>query len=401
VVIQEFSRTYHVSLHFAAGHAWFQHALMVASAALAISLTRARTSRDARWASLGSWVLLVSLHARNTMVLHSGDKLLRLMLFWNTLLAWSPGIAAPVAAAALLVQSALVYVFTAILKSGEAWRSGEAVYLSLTLMSHATPLAAWLSTHRELCELLTFSVWWFEVGGTVLLFAPIPHPLFGPVRTLVLLNFALMHVGFGLCLRLGIFGLVSTVALLPFLPAWFWDNIAGVGAEPQSIKSSPTMHLPAEQEPQSDLDPVSSVTSSTKALHGSTVSTSRHTSTITGASAGGLNPGPNMNRSTDGTGSMRGADSPSLIKKRGGAGSGAERSESSLPRGWLDWLAQVRAVSMAAVSAFFLVYILWWNVGTVHPSLAMPASTAMLGTSLWINQKWDMFAPSPPRDSGW
>jgi hypothetical protein len=53
------------------------------------------------------------------------------------------------------------------------------------------------------------------------------------------------------------------------------------------------------------------------------------------------------------------------------------------------------------IVAVALAYITWWNVGTVYPWARMPAPLALVGTTLWINQRFDMFAPIVPRDSGW
>ena len=52
------------------------------------------------------------------------------------------------------------------------------------------------------------------------------------------------------------------------------------------------------------------------------------------------------------------------------------------------------------LAAVILVYVFWWNAGTVLPKLAVPESLRPLGEQLCLRQKWSMFA-SPLRADGW
>src|SRR5205085_1218693 len=95
-----------------------------------------------------SWLFLVSLHARNPMVLDAGDALLASFVFWAMFLplgaafsvdrALDPSREPPprrvfsAATVAVLLQVAILYWFTAALKTGPEWRSeGSAVYYAL------------------------------------------------------------------------------------------------------------------------------------------------------------------------------------------------------------------------------------------------------------------------------
>jgi hypothetical protein len=54
------------------------------------------------------------------------------------------------------------------------------------------------------------------------------------------------------------------------------------------------------------------------------------------------------------------------------------------------------------LAAFFLLYVFFWNLGTLKDApYKMPVPFTWLGTLLGIHQKWDMFAPRPPKFSGW
>jgi hypothetical protein len=92
-----------------------------------------------RLAMVVLWILLVSLQVRNPLVLSGADSFLRLLMFWAMFLpvgaVWSidqrlaRGTPSPrpwyvsVASAALLLQIAFVYFFTALLKTGDEWRA--------------------------------------------------------------------------------------------------------------------------------------------------------------------------------------------------------------------------------------------------------------------------------------
>ena len=71
------------SWHMLNGSAAFQSALfLVAAFAAAALMVGFRT----RFATVVSWLLLVSLHARNPFIVNAGDVLLRVVLFWSIFL---------------------------------------------------------------------------------------------------------------------------------------------------------------------------------------------------------------------------------------------------------------------------------------------------------------------------
>src|SRR5262249_20163344 len=108
------------SLHLLGGALWYQATLFVLAAVLAVALG---VGFRTRLATIGSWILLASLHVRLPVVLNAGDTLLRVLLFWGMFLplgsCWSldvrkvgprPGgrVATP-ATAAYIIQLAIVY----------------------------------------------------------------------------------------------------------------------------------------------------------------------------------------------------------------------------------------------------------------------------------------------------
>jgi hypothetical protein len=240
----------YVSLHLLGGSADFEGALFLLAGLCALALL---VGWWTRLATAASWFLLMSLHARNPMVLQGGDTLLRLLLFWGMFLPlgarWSldglrrggrpPGDAVVSAgSAALVLQICFVYWFSAALKSDPAWRSeGTAVYYALSLDQFATPLARYLLGFPGLLRGLTFATLAIEAAGPALLFVPFRT---ARVRLAVVVGFVLFHlVGLRLCLELGPFPWVCAVAWLALVPGRFWDRVAARIRRPRWLPELP------------------------------------------------------------------------------------------------------------------------------------------------------------------
>ena len=72
------SRWYY-SFHYISGEPIFQGLLFLLAGVVAVGLILGFRTR---LCAIASWLLLVSLHARNPMVLNGGDTLLKMLLFW-------------------------------------------------------------------------------------------------------------------------------------------------------------------------------------------------------------------------------------------------------------------------------------------------------------------------------
>jgi hypothetical protein len=225
-------------VHALCGAAWFEAALFVVAGLFAVALAVGWRTRLATFASC---FLLVSLHARNPLVVHGGDVLLRALLFWGLFLPlgarWSldarrrtsgPAPGAPVASAAsaaLIFQLCFLYWFSAALKTDPVWRTeGTAVYYALSIDAFATPFGHWLLGFPDLLRFLTFATLWLETLGPCLLFIPFAN---SRNRLPVIVVFVSFHLGLGLALELGNFPYVCAAAWLALLPGGFWDRVAG------------------------------------------------------------------------------------------------------------------------------------------------------------------------------
>jgi hypothetical protein len=242
---------YTLSIHGLAGSAGYERLLFLIAAALAVALVAGYRTQ---LATFFSWLLLLSLHARNPLVLHGGDLLERLMLFWSIFLPlgarWSldaragPSprpIVSSVATIALMLQVVFMYWFGLAARTDEAWwGKGTAVADALNLDFYATPLGLRLrGLSPDLLRWATHATVAVEGGGPLLLLLSGGLPR---LRTAVVAVMIAFHVMLGLSLRLGTFSLVCVVAWLPFLPAWLWGLAARpADAVPEKPAAAPTL----------------------------------------------------------------------------------------------------------------------------------------------------------------
>jgi hypothetical protein len=224
------------SLHLVLGSDVFTALLFLAAAAAALSLL---IGLNTRWAAGISWLLLVSLHNRQPLILSGSDMILRLLLFWSLFLplAGPPsasrrapesirgGVELSPASAALLIQVLLIYVFSVIHKLLDpAWIQLAAIEDALRVEGVATSLGRELLAVPELLRVATASTLAIEGALPLLAFVP-----FSTARIRIGIVFAMwaFHlVGIGGTMNLGLFEYVMAVAWVPFLPPLFWDRVA-------------------------------------------------------------------------------------------------------------------------------------------------------------------------------
>ena len=184
-----------------------------------------------------AWLLTFSIQHRNLLVDNFGDLILRLLLFWALFLPLAarasldrrrarepaPRSFVGFGSAGFIVQLACVYLFTALLKTGNTWLDGSAIAVSLQNDTVAKlPQAAIALGFPQLLVFLTYAVRAFEAIGPLVLFVPFA---LGPLRTALVFVFWSFHLGLFALLELGMFPLVCLVAWTAVLPGWFWDRI--------------------------------------------------------------------------------------------------------------------------------------------------------------------------------
>ena len=193
-----------------------------------------------KWFTICCWILSVSLHNRNPLLLNGGDSELRILLFWSIFLPLGgfysfdkalnsskkilPKKLLSGATVALTLQICSIYWFSGLLKSDPVWTTeGSAVYYALNLDHYTTEFGRFLLNFPSLLTVFTFATLWFELLGPFLLFIPWRNYFF---RGCAIVLFILLHIGFGLSLRISMFPYISAVGWLVFIPSEFWNTIS-------------------------------------------------------------------------------------------------------------------------------------------------------------------------------
>ncbi|MEZ6069235.1 MAG: HTTM domain-containing protein [Pirellulales bacterium] len=244
-------RDWRFSLHMLGGSAAYEAVLFLVAALVAVLLVLGWRTR---LMTLLSWLLMISLHARNPVILNGGDLEFKLLLFWGLFLPlgarWSidrllsdafP--AGPdnvlrstptdiggatggesivsMGTLAYVVQIIFIYVFAGLLKSGDTWAAGTAVEQAMHVDFYGRPLRQLLLDRPELMRGLTHFTLYLELYGPLLLLVPWRQAW---LRLLTIVLFVGMHLSFELTLTLGMFPWVSMTAWLALLPAVVWNN---------------------------------------------------------------------------------------------------------------------------------------------------------------------------------
>jgi hypothetical protein len=256
VLLENLWTPYQFSFHVMSGLWQVQALLFGVAAAVAVALL---LGYHTRLATVASWLLLVSLQNRNPMIGQGGDDLLRMLLFWGIFLPWGrmysrdarplppPETTSYCSAATLayVVQIALLYWCTALLKSGPEWTTeGTALYYALSLDQVLLPLGRLLYPHPELLRYLTFGTWYLELGLPVLLFIPVGVKWW---RLAFVGLTLLFHLGISLTLFVGLFWLINIISTLGLLPPPALNWLAWHGQLP--LQRLRAWRLPAWQLP--------------------------------------------------------------------------------------------------------------------------------------------------------
>ncbi len=170
-VTGEFANHWFLSLNMVSDALWWQILLFLLCALAGLALAIGYRT----WtATLVCWLVVVSVHNRNDVVVDGCDMMHRLLLFWSlfqplgtlwSVDAFRRGSVLPsrpwvynAASAALTVQMASVYFFAALLKTGDAWRKDfTAVWFALNWEVFATPVGLWLRQFHDLLRAFTVS----------------------------------------------------------------------------------------------------------------------------------------------------------------------------------------------------------------------------------------------------
>src|SRR3989344_1942003 len=233
VYMERFVNSQWISLHNLNGSFVFQLTLFFIAFLFAFSML---IGYKTKLSSIVSWFLLISLHSRNPVILQGGDVMLRLLFFWAMFLPLgirysvdsniknSKNSVLSFGTAGILLQVAFVYLFSALLKTGNEWfPNGTAIYYALQLDQFATHIGKFLLNFPNLMFGMTYFVYFLEFIGPILLFIPF---FFKQIRITTTFAFLFTLIGMALCLNLAHFPFVGIAAFILFLPSIFWDKLA-------------------------------------------------------------------------------------------------------------------------------------------------------------------------------
>ena len=245
------------SIHAASGELWWQVILFLLAGLCALGLIVGYRSKAM---ALCSFVLLASLQNRNTMLWQGGDLLLMVMAFWSLFLplgarysfdsALRPehqknpnpetelkaGSKAEstvntgdnqqqyfsLATVAITLQILYLYLFTALLKTGDAWTENfDAAHYAVSLKHFATPIGEWFRSFPGFLNLSTGFVLGVEFIAPLLVLCPLLYPR---IRLIGLALLASLHAAFLFMLHIGLFPFIDFMALSLLIPGavWVW-----------------------------------------------------------------------------------------------------------------------------------------------------------------------------------
>jgi predicted DCC family thiol-disulfide oxidoreductase YuxK len=411
------------------GRTEVQALLFALSGVLALMLLFGLRTRSA---SFWTWLLFTSLNSRNLYVVHGGDSLLNVVLFWGMFVPWGatysvdnalnsstsaqPQRLVSIGTAALLLQMPLVYFFSGVLKNGPEWRHDfTAISYVVNSPDYATLLGHWMAAWPMLIlKAITVTTIVIEIGGALLLFSPVVNRT---IRSLVLPAFFLLQLGLVLTMRLGLFPLISTAAILPFIPGTFWNKLFARLRTPSRMglriyydgdctfcRKAVLLIKQFCTWPDTLVEPAQASAEIYREmqLHNSWIvidHRNRHhfrfeaLTYICKQSPIFFLPGFLL--------------SWAPLTKAGNALYERVASNRGLfarfmkPLGYRP-LQLTQPTFMSLLCAFFLIYVLLDNLGTIKRThLKVPDKLGGIGQMLRIHQNWRMFAPSPLRNYEW
>ncbi len=343
------------SLYMLDGSVEFAAALVAIHAVLALAML---VGWRTRVVTIACYVMLQSLHLRNQDLLFGADISFRVCFFWAMFLPLGRRFSLdalrtrprpPEAAAylrlpgvAYLVQFAMIYLFSYLLKTGPTWlKDHTAVYYALSIEAYQRPLGVWLRQHDDMTAWLTVFTLYAEKYGPWLLILPVWS---GWARLTAILLFAILQLGFNLTMEMGFFGPVMIVVSLGLLPAEFWSCFA----------------QPA-----------------TRALQRCLPSF-------------GFRPRPDRQRDTwDAGPEGNGAASKPVAPTRSGIG-------------WRKYGRILPGILRDATVGLLSIYAVLWNTDTLPGrSPRLPEKYQWIGRETGLNQLFDLFTPDPGTSDGW
>ena len=233
--LKEIFGDYNSSLNYISANSMYQMILFILTILFSLMLL---VGYKTKWAVLGSWVLLASFNTRNFLILNGGDNLMCFMLFWSLCLPLSRYFSIDssftkdnqkkqttifsVNSFAFISQILMVYYFTYLLKTGNAWKNGQAVYHALMVDEFRTSFGDILLQYPNIMQMFTYLTLYLESLVPILF---ILTGFWWPLKIAFILIMCTFHLSMGLFLHIGHFSWICIIGWMAFLPGEFWEKI--------------------------------------------------------------------------------------------------------------------------------------------------------------------------------
>jgi hypothetical protein len=182
-----------------------------------------------RLMTIFNWLLILSLHERNTYYLNGADTAMRVISFWIMFLPLGRAYALdrlrqpslPLTSFAfplriIQLQFAFIYLSTFIMKAhGSMWLDGSAVYHALQLRSFTHPIADWVLVNVPYIVFQIGTLFTLVAEGAffLLMFLPFEQPR---LKRVGLVAMASVHLGIGVLMAVPNFSMVMLVCYVLF-----------------------------------------------------------------------------------------------------------------------------------------------------------------------------------------
>lgn len=244
LILQEFSLPWGMSLFHLNGS--YSYALIVSLIGMIASLGVALGIRT-RFSTVVVWIVLLSFHLRFSEILHGGDNLIRLMLFWSLFLPMNARYSFDAVlseekcpettycgwgSSGWIVQTICVYLFTFLYKWDPVWfEKFDSVYYAMNLDLFTRPLGKALLEYPLLMKVSSAYAIALEGLAPVLILIPWRMQFWRAAAVLLLFS---LHIGIWMTLVLGIFPAACLILWMAFIPSSFWQlfrksDFAGAG----------------------------------------------------------------------------------------------------------------------------------------------------------------------------
>jgi predicted DCC family thiol-disulfide oxidoreductase YuxK/uncharacterized membrane protein YphA (DoxX/SURF4 family) len=237
--LNEMTMPWSLSFHLANGS--FGFAVFMFSLQIVIGLMLLFGYKT-RWAIVGAFVMMVSVHNRNWLINNGGHDVLRAILFISIFLPLNKRFSIDSAlekervtenqyfstwVLTFFLQVFLIYYMSYLLKDSDIWRKDyTAFFYSSRLDIFSKPFGIWLRQFPDLGKVITFFSIYLEcLGPVILVFSFFFGKRWWKIRIALVFLFIAFHFSIFLTMKIGLFTFICEVMWLIFLPGDFWDVI--------------------------------------------------------------------------------------------------------------------------------------------------------------------------------